>query len=330
MARAEERRLPPLDVLLADFGGFSRHLPLWHAAGELGPIISDRNFDQMRGSGERLGGHHPLPDSGHILAVVVAHQREHPCHQLREPVQGDSAGHDADGVPLVNRVGHAYIKHRMREEEAALGGEVSGHHYFRDFSQVDSGVAPFLLVGPLALRFGDGRDDPAVYRPSDGTWIILRTANMGVDTLRGFSGGGPDVVPVPLDFNGDGFPDLAITTVSGVTVLLNAADWGGGGAAAAPPRRPGLHRPVFSQPQMDSFAAVLATSENQADHPLALSFTDLQAHALRQSPLETERGQAAGGQATIASRQTPMVRHAQDAVFERWNDGVLDVLAWNG
>jgi phosphomannomutase len=52
----------------------------------------------------------------------------------------------AGGIPLVNRVGHAFIKHRMREEGAAFGGEVSGHYYFRDFSQADSGVVPFLLM----------------------------------------------------------------------------------------------------------------------------------------------------------------------------------------
>jgi phosphomannomutase len=52
----------------------------------------------------------------------------------------------AGGVPLVNRVGHAYIKHRMRAEDAAFGGEVSGHYYFRDFCQADSGVIPFLLM----------------------------------------------------------------------------------------------------------------------------------------------------------------------------------------
>jgi phosphomannomutase len=56
------------------------------------------------------------------------------------------------GVPLINRVGHAFIKHRMREEGAAFGGEVSGHYYFRDFSQADSGVVPFLLVLELISR----------------------------------------------------------------------------------------------------------------------------------------------------------------------------------
>jgi phosphomannomutase len=58
----------------------------------------------------------------------------------------------AGGVPLVNRVGHAFIKHRMRKEGATFGGEVSGHYYFRDFSQADSGVVPFLLMLELISK----------------------------------------------------------------------------------------------------------------------------------------------------------------------------------
>lgn len=60
----------------------------------------------------------------------------------------------AGGVPLINRVGHAYIKHRMREEDAAFGGEVSGHYYFREYSKADSGVIPFLLMLELVSRRG--------------------------------------------------------------------------------------------------------------------------------------------------------------------------------
>jgi phosphomannomutase len=52
----------------------------------------------------------------------------------------------AGGVALMNRVGHAYIKHRMRKDDAVFGGEVSAHYYFRDFSQADSGIVPFLLL----------------------------------------------------------------------------------------------------------------------------------------------------------------------------------------
>jgi len=60
----------------------------------------------------------------------------------------------AGGVPLVNRVGHAFIKARMRKDDAAFGGEVSGHYYFRDFSQADSGVIPFLLMLEVVSRRG--------------------------------------------------------------------------------------------------------------------------------------------------------------------------------
>ena len=61
---------------------------------------------------------------------------------------------EAGGVPLVNRVGHAFIKHRMRKEGAVFAGEVSAHYYFRDFTQADSGVVPFLLLLELLSRRG--------------------------------------------------------------------------------------------------------------------------------------------------------------------------------
>jgi phosphomannomutase len=60
----------------------------------------------------------------------------------------------AGGVPLMNRVGHAYIKLRMRQDDAVFGGEVSAHYYFRDFSQADSGTVPFLLMLELISKKG--------------------------------------------------------------------------------------------------------------------------------------------------------------------------------
>ena len=60
----------------------------------------------------------------------------------------------AGGVPLVNRVGHAFIKQRMRAEGAVFGGEVSAHYYFREFSQADTGVVPFLVMLDLISRSG--------------------------------------------------------------------------------------------------------------------------------------------------------------------------------
>jgi phosphomannomutase len=60
----------------------------------------------------------------------------------------------AGGEALVNRVGHAFIKARMREVDAVFAGEVSAHYYFRDFSQADSGTVPFLLMCELVARHG--------------------------------------------------------------------------------------------------------------------------------------------------------------------------------
>lgn len=60
----------------------------------------------------------------------------------------------AGGIALMNRVGHAFIKQRMRADDAVFGGEVSAHYYFRDFSQADSGTVPFLLMLELLSKRG--------------------------------------------------------------------------------------------------------------------------------------------------------------------------------
>jgi len=60
----------------------------------------------------------------------------------------------AGGVPVMSRVGHAFIKLLMRKEDAAFAGEVSGHYYFREFSQADTGVVPFLLMLEAVSRKG--------------------------------------------------------------------------------------------------------------------------------------------------------------------------------
>ncbi|MDQ6841116.1 MAG: phosphomannomutase/phosphoglucomutase [Actinomycetota bacterium] len=60
----------------------------------------------------------------------------------------------AGGRALMNRVGHAFFKPRMREERAAFGGEVSGHYYFRDFYCADSGTLPALLILELVCTRG--------------------------------------------------------------------------------------------------------------------------------------------------------------------------------
>jgi phosphomannomutase len=87
----------------------------------------------------------------------------------------------AGGIPLVNRVGHAFFKHRMREEGALFGGEVSGHYYFRDFSQADSGVIPFLLMLELISKRGERLSE--ILRPYKERYFITGELNTPVDDV---------------------------------------------------------------------------------------------------------------------------------------------------
>jgi phosphomannomutase len=87
----------------------------------------------------------------------------------------------AGGIPLVNRVGHAFFKHRMREEGASFGGEVSGHYYFRDFIQADSGVIPFLLMLELASKRGQKLSE--ILRPYREQYFITGELNTPVEDV---------------------------------------------------------------------------------------------------------------------------------------------------
>lgn len=61
---------------------------------------------------------------------------------------------EAGGTPIQSKTGHAFIKERMRLENAVYGGEMSAHHYFRDFAYCDSGMIPWLLVTELMSTTG--------------------------------------------------------------------------------------------------------------------------------------------------------------------------------
>jgi len=93
-----------------------------------------------------------------LLAEAILEKQPAPGAKVIYDVRASRAVPEAiersGGVPLVNRVGHAFIKHRMRQEDAVFAGEVSAHYYFRDFSQADSGVVPFLLVLELLSKRG--------------------------------------------------------------------------------------------------------------------------------------------------------------------------------
>ena len=65
----------------------------------------------------------------------------------------------AGGVPVLCKSGHAFIKQKMREVDGAYGGEMSAHHYFRDFAYCDSGMIPWLLVLERICRSGKSLAD---------------------------------------------------------------------------------------------------------------------------------------------------------------------------
>lgn len=60
----------------------------------------------------------------------------------------------AGGVPVQCKSGHAFIKEKMRAEDAVYGGEMSAHHYFREFAYADSGMIPWLLIAQLVSESG--------------------------------------------------------------------------------------------------------------------------------------------------------------------------------
>jgi phosphomannomutase len=117
----------------------------------------------------------------------------------------------AGGIPLVNRVGHAFIKLRMREEHATFAGEVSGHYYFRDFSQADSGVIPFLLMLELVSRKGAKLSE--ILAPYRERYFITGELNTPV----------PDVALKLQEIKERFGPEGKVSHLDGISV--DAADW---------------------------------------------------------------------------------------------------------
>jgi phosphomannomutase len=110
---------------------------------------ADRCFF-IDGSGEFIAG-------DFITALLAeAALRKSPGEKIIYDVRASYAVKDTvaafGGTALMNRVGHAFIKRRMREENAIFGGEVTGHYYFRDFYYADNGFIPALLILELMSR----------------------------------------------------------------------------------------------------------------------------------------------------------------------------------
>jgi phosphomannomutase len=105
----------------------------------------------------------------------------------------------------LSRVGHAFFKARMREEHAAFGGEVSGHYYFRDFWNADSGTIPALLM--LELLSKDGRTIGELMAEFRSKYFISGEINSEVADQAG-----------KLDEIRERYADGEITELDGVSV----------------------------------------------------------------------------------------------------------------
>ncbi len=106
-------------------------------------------FDER---GEFIEGYYLV---GMLAAALL---RDHPggrvIHDPRLVWNTVEMVESAGGVPVMSKTGHAFIKERMRAEDAVYGGEMSAHHYFRDFAYCDSGMLPWLHVLAEISRSG--------------------------------------------------------------------------------------------------------------------------------------------------------------------------------
>ena len=87
-------------------------------------------------------------------SLLVHHQGAKIVHDPRLTWSTIQTVKAAGGLPVLSKTGHAFIKERMRLEDAVYGGEMSAHHYFRDFRYCDSGMIPWLLVAQLVSVSG--------------------------------------------------------------------------------------------------------------------------------------------------------------------------------
>jgi phosphomannomutase len=123
--------------------------------------------------------------AGDFLTALLAEAllRKEPGATVLYDVRASRAVADVVGAhggsALVNRVGHAFFKTRMRETGAAFGGEVSGHYYFRDFYCADSGTLPALLI--LELLSVEGRKMSELLEPFRSRYFISGEINSEVE-----------------------------------------------------------------------------------------------------------------------------------------------------
>jgi phosphomannomutase len=121
---------------------------------------------------------------GDFMTALLADSilRKHPGETVLYDVRASRAVPDTvaarGGTALMNRVGHAFFKTRMRDEGGIFGGEVSGHYYFRDFYCADSGTIPALLI--LELLSVEGKPMSGLLEPYRSRYFISGEINSEV------------------------------------------------------------------------------------------------------------------------------------------------------
>ncbi len=116
----------------------------------------------------------------------------------------------AGGTPLIERVGHAFIKQRMANENALFAGEVTGHYYFRNFMYADSGMIPSLLI--LEMLSATGKKLSELLAPLEAKYFVSGEINSTV----------PDA-QAKLEQLAERYADGKVEYIDGISVSYD--DW---------------------------------------------------------------------------------------------------------
>jgi len=171
---------------------------------------ADRCFF-IDGSGEFIAG-------DFITALLAeAFLLKHPGAKIVYDVRASYAVKDTaaryGGTALMNRVGHAFFKQRMREEGAIFGGEVTGHYYFRDYYFADNGFIPALLI--LELMSIKGQTLRELLAPLREKYFISGEINTKLKDMS--------LIPAKLDRISATYTDGKVYTLDGVSAEYD--DW---------------------------------------------------------------------------------------------------------
>jgi phosphomannomutase len=171
---------------------------------------ADRCFF-IDGSGEFIAG-------DFITALLAeAFLLKHPAAKIVYDVRASYAVKDTaakyGGTALMNRVGHAFFKQRMREEGAIFGGEVTGHYYFRDYYFADNGFIPALLI--LELMSIKGQTLRELLAPLREKYFISGEINTKLSDMS--------LIPAKLDALSARYQDGRVYSLDGISAEYD--DW---------------------------------------------------------------------------------------------------------